>query len=469
MKTPLPPGPPLRKTIKADVDTWASYVERIDVRSPGEFAEDHLPGAINLPVLDDAERARVGTMYVQQSAFDARKIGAAIVSRNIAAICDGYARDKPREWSPLVYCWRGGQRSRALVHVLTEIGFRACAARRRVSRVAAARRRHVAVPCAAPALSRHLRPDRLGQVAADRGARRRRRAGARPRASRTASRLAARRPAGRSAAVAEDVRKRALRRDVVVRRRRDRCSSNRRASGSAGCKSPNRCWSTMRESPCIRLDTSQALRVAMLEADYAHLVADHAQLHARLAPLASCMATRRSRAGLEWAQRAARRPSSTADLLDAHYDPLYERAIAAISRAIANAVVLRIDDATHATFRALARAAAGRIVTPAAARPLEGATDDRATHSASSTYSPNRRSRAIRSRVFEDARGLDDATMQALALQFNLSETTFVLPSTTRDGARARSSRRRSRCRSPAIRRSAPRTSCATLRDAGDR
>ena len=125
MKTPLPPGPPLRTTPKADVDAWASYAERIDVRSPGEFAEDHLPGAVNLPVLDDAERARVGTMYVQQSAFDARKLGAAIVARNIAGICDRHAFDKPREWSPLVYCWRGGQRSRALVHVLTEIGFRA--------------------------------------------------------------------------------------------------------------------------------------------------------------------------------------------------------------------------------------------------------------------------------------------------------------------------------------------------------
>ncbi len=63
--------------------------------------------------------------------------------------------------------------------------------------------------------------------------------------------------------------------------------------------------------------------------------------------------------------------------------------------------------------------------------------------------------------VFEDARGIDDTTMQALALQFNLSETTFILPSDSRDGARAHFHARRSRCRSPVIRRSARRTWCA--------
>ena len=124
MSTPLPPGPPARTTPKADASEWASYADRIDVRSPSEFAEDHVPGAINLPVLDDAERQRVGTIYVQQSAFEARKIGAALVARNIAGICERYARDKPREFAPLVYCWRGGQRSRSLTHVLAEIGFR---------------------------------------------------------------------------------------------------------------------------------------------------------------------------------------------------------------------------------------------------------------------------------------------------------------------------------------------------------
>ena len=69
MTTPLPPGPPARTMPKADASDWAAYADRIDVRSPAEFAEDHVPGAINLPVLDDAERKLVGTTYVQQSAF----------------------------------------------------------------------------------------------------------------------------------------------------------------------------------------------------------------------------------------------------------------------------------------------------------------------------------------------------------------------------------------------------------------
>ncbi|MGR3513924.1 MAG: rhodanese-like domain-containing protein, partial [Paracoccaceae bacterium] len=56
----------------------------IDVRAPSEFAEDHLPGAINLPVLSDAERAEVGTIYVQDSPFKARKLGAALVAQNAA-------------------------------------------------------------------------------------------------------------------------------------------------------------------------------------------------------------------------------------------------------------------------------------------------------------------------------------------------------------------------------------------------
>ena len=78
----------------------------IDVRAPAEFAEDHLPGAISLPVLDDEERARVGTIYKQVSPFTARKIGAALVAANAARHLQGPLADKPGGWRPLVYCWR---------------------------------------------------------------------------------------------------------------------------------------------------------------------------------------------------------------------------------------------------------------------------------------------------------------------------------------------------------------------------
>jgi tRNA 2-selenouridine synthase len=105
------------------VDAAAGFTV-IDVRSPAEFAEDHLPGALNWPVLDDEQRRIVGTLYVQDSALAARKVGATMVARNIAAHVERWVQDKPREWQPLVYCWRGGQRSGSLAWFLDQIGFR---------------------------------------------------------------------------------------------------------------------------------------------------------------------------------------------------------------------------------------------------------------------------------------------------------------------------------------------------------
>jgi len=95
----------------------------IDARSEGEYALDHLPGAINCPVLNDEERIRVGTLYKQVGAFEAKKVGAALVARNIARHIEEQFGDKPREWKPLVYCWRGGNRSGSLAHILAKIGW----------------------------------------------------------------------------------------------------------------------------------------------------------------------------------------------------------------------------------------------------------------------------------------------------------------------------------------------------------
>lgn len=95
----------------------------IDVRSPAEFAEDHVPGAINLPVLDNEERARVGTIYKQVSRFEARRLGAALVSRNIACHLETALKDKPAGYSPLLYCWRGGQRSGSMALIMTQVGW----------------------------------------------------------------------------------------------------------------------------------------------------------------------------------------------------------------------------------------------------------------------------------------------------------------------------------------------------------
>lgn len=96
----------------------------IDARSEGEYAEDHLPGAVNWPSLHDEERRIVGTRYKQISQFEAKKLGAALVAKNIAAHIEREVLDKPREWQPLLYCWRGGKRSGSLALVLDQIGFR---------------------------------------------------------------------------------------------------------------------------------------------------------------------------------------------------------------------------------------------------------------------------------------------------------------------------------------------------------
>lgn len=96
----------------------------IDARSEDEFAEDHLPGALNWPTLDNTQRHEIGSTYKQVNAFEAKKRGAALAARNIAAHIEREVLDKPKNWQPLVYCWRGGKRSGSLSLILSEIGFR---------------------------------------------------------------------------------------------------------------------------------------------------------------------------------------------------------------------------------------------------------------------------------------------------------------------------------------------------------
>ncbi|HEY1228503.1 MAG TPA: tRNA 2-selenouridine(34) synthase MnmH, partial [Ramlibacter sp.] len=100
------------------------FSQVIDARSESEYAEDRLPGAVNWPSLNDEERALVGTIYKHVSPFEARKRGAGLVAANIARHIARDVVDKPREWQPLVYCWRGGKRSGVLADLLDQIGFK---------------------------------------------------------------------------------------------------------------------------------------------------------------------------------------------------------------------------------------------------------------------------------------------------------------------------------------------------------
>lgn len=109
----------------ANLSQLDDFDEIIDVRTPDEYADDHIPGAINCPVLSNEERITVGTLYKQVSPFEARKVGAALVAKNIAHHLQTRFMDKPKSWKPLVYCWRGGQRSGAMSIILGQVGWAA--------------------------------------------------------------------------------------------------------------------------------------------------------------------------------------------------------------------------------------------------------------------------------------------------------------------------------------------------------
>ena len=115
----------LRQICSAGMTELEDFDEVVDVRSPAEFEIDHVPGAVNCPALDNEERARVGTIYKQVSPFEARKIGAALVAKNVARHLDTHFATRDQRWRPLIYCWRGGKRSASMAHVLREIGWAA--------------------------------------------------------------------------------------------------------------------------------------------------------------------------------------------------------------------------------------------------------------------------------------------------------------------------------------------------------
>jgi tRNA 2-selenouridine synthase len=99
------------------------FDEVIDVRTPAEYALDHVPGAVNFPVLSNEERVIVGTKHKQESPFEAKKLGATLIARNIAAHIENAFANRPKNWKPMIYCWRGGKRSGAMGHILRQIGW----------------------------------------------------------------------------------------------------------------------------------------------------------------------------------------------------------------------------------------------------------------------------------------------------------------------------------------------------------
>ncbi len=329
------------------------FDEVVDVRSPSEFRDDHIPGAINLPVLSDAERARVGTLYKQASPFEAKKIGAALISRNIAAHIEACLQDRPRSWRPLVYCWRGGTRSGAMAHILREIGWRAG---RLAGGYKAYRRQVIADLQALPGRFRWrvvCGPTGAGKT-------------------RLLAALA------RRGAQALDLEALAAHRGSVLGDRPDapqppqklfeselwdalqRLDPQRPVFVEAESKKigrlhlPDALVQAMWASPCVALETAAAVRVALLKEEYTHLLSDQATLFARL----DCLAALHGHAVIDaWKALAEARAwdEFVARLLEQHYDPAYRRSTGAHYPHLDRAVRVHLGSADDAALDRAAR------------------------------------------------------------------------------------------------------------------
>jgi tRNA 2-selenouridine synthase len=338
---------------RVTIDALGDYRDRIDVRSPSEFAVDHIPGATNQPVLDDAERGRIGTMHAQDSAFAARHAGAAIVARNIAAMLDGAFRDKPRDWAPLVYCWRGGQRSRSLTHVLNEIGWRAVqlaggyrAYRRNVvgaletvpgrfryrvvcgltgsgkSRLIAALATEGAQVLDLERMARH-RGSLLGDLPGD------------PQPSQKSF----------ESQLVEALQRFDPARIVYV-------ESESKRIGTV--QLPEALLAGMRGAACLRVELPRQRRLELLREEYAHFLDDPAALAAPLSRLVPLHGKKRVERWTD-AAKAGDWDMLIAELLELHYDPMYTRSIGKNFPRIAEAVAVAPASASDGAFRALAR------------------------------------------------------------------------------------------------------------------
>ena len=298
----------------------------IDTRSPAEFAEDHIPGAISAPVLDDEERATVGTLYKQTSSFEAKKAGAALVAKNISRHVERLFRDKPLEWKPLVYCWRGGRRSAAMAHVLREIGWPAETLpggyreyrRWVVSELAEVPKRLQFVVIHGPTGSGKSRKlaalAREGQQVLD------------------LEELAAHRGSvlgnlpGRPQPTQKWFESQLLR-ELRALDPRTPVYVEGESKKIGQLQIPEALIERMRASPCIVLDTDLETRIALLLEEYRHFLADRAGLEAQL----DCLVALHGRDRIaEWKALAARGEwrEFVRRLLTEHYDPAYRRSSA---------------------------------------------------------------------------------------------------------------------------------------------
>jgi len=296
----------------------------IDARSETEFALDRIPGAINCPVLNDAERILVGTTYKQVGAFEAKKLGAPLVAHNIARHIETLFADKPKDWKPLVYCWRGGNRSGSMALIFAKIGWPVV----QLEGGYKAYRAYVATALEQPPVldfrvvcgttgsgkSRLLETlDGIGaqvldleQLAAHRGSV----LGHLPGEPQPTQKMFETR-------IWDKLRRFDPARPVFV-------ESESKKVGNL--RVPDAVMERMRAAPCIALQLDRPLRVQLLMEDYEHFCADPGALNAQLDHLVQLHGRARIDAWHELAN-TGRMPELVDQLLVEHYDPAYLRSI----------------------------------------------------------------------------------------------------------------------------------------------
>ena len=337
----------------ATVAQLEDFDEVIDVRSPGEYAVDHYPCARNCPVLDDAERAQIGTAYKQTSAFAAKRMGAALVARNIAHHLETTFRERSRDWRPLVYCWRGGGRSDAMCEIMRRVGWRAARLR---GGYRAYRRAVIAELAESP------RRYRFYVIAGRTGSAKSRVLGALQALG--AQTLDLERIARHRGSVLgempgepqptqkmfESLLWQALRRLDPARPAFIEAESRK----VGNVQIPGALVEAMRAAPCLTLDVPEPVRVAFLLDEYRHFLSDPVGLCDRLDALNGHYGNAAIE-GWKAMARAGDHQELVRALLRMHYDPAYERSAARNFSGLRAGPVFKLSNTDDRAMHAVAR------------------------------------------------------------------------------------------------------------------
>jgi tRNA 2-selenouridine synthase len=330
-----------------------AFDDILDVRSPAEYADDHLPGAMSVPVLNNEERTRIGTLYIQVSPFDAKKLGAALIARNIAHHLEHQFSDRPKSWRPLVYCWRGGMRSGAMAHILAQVGWNTSQLEGGYKNY----RRHVITALEALPQQFNFRvisgstgtgKSHLLHALAEQGAQ------------------------------VLDLEALAQHRGSLLGRLPDQPQPSQKTfetrlwgalttftperpvyieaeSRKVGVLSlPNALVERMRVSPCMRIEVPQPARVKFLMQDYAHFLSNPNLLTERLPLLVELHGREVIKRWCEMAQNGEWEPL-VSELLTQHYDPAYKRSSGMGFQQLDKAEILKLSSLDNTSLHEVAQ------------------------------------------------------------------------------------------------------------------